>query len=209
MHFWLRVGRTLMAKRPLDPPGPVTDSLTLATKSATGDKAAYGALMRHWQQPLWRIAKRYTGDAGESEDIVQEVFVAFWRTLTKPESGDSSIPRDVGAFLRRATLNACRDWSRRRAVRAFFFSAIPFDPTRDQATPQLDPSSQTTDLETLEHLIAQLPTGLKGPLILCALEGLGQKEAAVVLGLSQKAVETRVARAKQMLRRKWPMVPTA
>ena len=209
MHFWLRVGRTLMAKRPLDPPEPVTDSLALSVQAAAGDKAAYGALMRLWQQPLWRIAKRYTGDAGESEDIVQEVFVAFWRTLTKPETEGSAVPRDVGAFLRRATLNACRDWSRRRAVRAFFFSAVPLDPARDQATPQQDLANQTTDLETLENLIAQLPTGLKGPLILCALEGLGQKEAALVLGLSQKAVETRVARAKQMLRRKWPMVPTA
>jgi DNA-directed RNA polymerase specialized sigma24 family protein len=37
---------------------------------------------------------------------------------------------------------------------------------------------------------------------------LGQKEAAVVLGLSQKAVETRVARAKQMLRKKWAIAPT-
>lgn len=197
-----------MAKRPLDPPEPVTNSLTLATKAAVGDKAAYGALMRQWQRPLWRIAKRYTGDAGESEDIVQEVFVAFWRTLTKPDTGGATIPRDVGAFLRRATLNACRDWSRRRAVRGFFFSAIPLDPARDQATPQPDLANQITDLETLEHLIAQLPAGLKGPLILCALEGLGQKEAAVVLGLSQKAVEARVARAKQMLRKKWPIAPT-
>jgi RNA polymerase sigma-70 factor (ECF subfamily) len=40
---------------------------------------------------------------------------------------------------------------------------------------------------------------LKAPLILTILEGLSQQEAADLLGLTAKAVETRVRRARRAL----------
>ena len=47
--------------------------------------------------------------------------------------------------------------------------------------------------------IAALPASLKEPLLLTAIEGLSHKEAGRLLGLSPKAVEMRVYRAKQAL----------
>jgi RNA polymerase sigma factor CnrH len=193
-----------MAKRLLDHGDLATESHPLAVKAATGDKAAFGTLVRLWQDPMWRVARRYTGDSGESEDIVQGVWVSFWRTLIKAGGDGSAIPQDVGAFLRRATLNACRDWSRRRAVRAFFFRAVPLDSTRHAKDYLDDTGDQSYELATLDHLVTRLPANLKAPLILCAIEGMGQREAALVLGLTPKAVEARVARAKQQLQKMWP-----
>ena len=56
-----------------------------------------------------------------------------------------------------------------------------------------------TALKALDQAIAALPAALKDPLVLTVLEGLSQKEAGVVLGLSAKAVEVRVYRAKRQL----------
>jgi RNA polymerase sigma factor CnrH len=175
------------------------DDSDLATRAARGDRMAYGALVRIWQSPLWRIARRYTGDAGEAEDLVQDVFVAFWRRLN--EAGP---PANVGSYLRRATVNACRDWSRRRAVRAFFFRAVPLDDWQHGQSSSAPDNSQDGELSTLDALIAELPAGLKEPLILCALEGLNHKQAGDVLGLTAKAIENRIGRAKMRLRTKWP-----
>ena len=47
--------------------------------------------------------------------------------------------------------------------------------------------------------IPQLPAQLKEPLILCAVDGLSQADAAAVLGISEKAVETRIRRARARL----------
>jgi RNA polymerase sigma factor CnrH len=171
----------------------------LAARAAHGDRLAYGALMRAWQSPLWRIARRYTGDAGEAEDLVQDVFVAIWRRLN-----DSGSPANVGSYLRRATLNACRDWSRYRAVRAFFFRAAPLDEAQHGQGLATSDNNKDRELSTLDTLIAALPAGLKEPLILCALEGLNHKQAGDVLGLTAKAVESRISRAKVHLRTKWP-----
>jgi RNA polymerase sigma factor (sigma-70 family) len=59
----------------------------------------------------------------------------------------------------------------------------------------------TTDeaLGRLDSAIASLPPRLREPLILTVFENLSHREAAQMLRISEKAVETRVYRAKQHL----------
>jgi RNA polymerase sigma factor CnrH len=181
-----------------DKPAMVDEDHAWATSAAGGDRAAFGRLMRRWEHPVHRIARRWCGEASEAEDIAQTVFSSFWTAL---QSG--RIPANVGAFLRRSCLNACRDWSRRRSVRAFFFRADPIEGREHSlANPIGDQSSPSSEslLDELDRAIAALPEGLKGPLILCALDGLSQREAGDVLGLSAKAIENRIARARQQLK---------
>jgi RNA polymerase sigma factor (sigma-70 family) len=47
--------------------------------------------------------------------------------------------------------------------------------------------------------IANLPASLKEPLVLRTIEGMSQAETAQILGISEKAVEMRVYRARQKL----------
>lgn len=54
-------------------------------------------------------------------------------------------------------------------------------------------------MATVVRAISDLPAQLKEPLILCALDGLSQAEAALTLGISEKAVETRIRRARLRL----------
>ncbi|MBA3878024.1 MAG: RNA polymerase subunit sigma-24, partial [Anaerolinea sp.] len=48
--------------------------------------------------------------------------------------------------------------------------------------------------------LASLPTNLKEPLILSAFDGWPQAAIGDFLGISEKAVETRISRARQRLR---------
>jgi RNA polymerase sigma-70 factor (ECF subfamily) len=68
--------------------------------------------------------------------------------------------------------------------------------------PAPDAEAQTADareLARVEAAIAKLPTGLKEALILTAIEGQSQADAAATLGVSEKAVEVRVYRARKKL----------
>jgi RNA polymerase sigma-70 factor (ECF subfamily) len=65
-----------------------------------------------------------------------------------------------------------------------------------------DPLKETEgreELSALEKAIGELPEDLKNPLILTALEGHSQAEAAALLGISQKAVEMKIYRARKLL----------
>jgi len=176
------------------------DDPTLVRLALGGEEVAFSALMSRHKDALYRFVRRYVGDADEALDLVQEAFVAAWAALDRYDAA-----RPFPVWLRRIALNKCRDWSRRRRVRRFFFGATPL---------QADASASASDerggdevvatearLARLDEAIAELPPALKEPLLLTLFEDLTQQEAARMLGISAKAVETRVYRAKAKLRR--------
>lgn len=174
------------------------DDASLVARALQGEQNAFTALMRRHKEMLYRFVRAYVGDADESYDLVQESFVAAWSALPRFDP-----QRPFHVWLRRIALNKCRDWERRRAVRRFFFTAqsldaAGLDPPAVQAThaEAIEPR-----LAALDAAIAKLPAALRAPLILTQLDGLAHKDAAALLGISSKAVETRVYRAKALLAR--------
>jgi len=60
-------------------------------------------------------------------------------------------------------------------------------------------AERVEELIALEKVISQLPEDLKSAFILTVLEDRPQAETADLLGISLKAVETRVYRARKLL----------
>jgi RNA polymerase sigma factor CnrH len=177
-------------------PAACTDG-ELAALTLAGRQAAFAEIMKRHREPIYRMIRGYVGSSEEALDLVQESFVAAYKRL---DSYDQARP--LRAWLARIAINKCRDWSRRRAVRAFLFSAAP---VHDEAfladpTPPLDEAAaDREELDRLWRAIAELPRNLKEPLVLRVIDELSQAEVAAVLRISEKAVETRVYRARKRL----------
>ena len=175
------------------PPG-ARDDAALAAAVIAGDSRAFTELMRRHKEAIYRFIRRYVGDADEAYDLLQETFAAAWSALPAFDSA-----RPMRAWLRRIALNKCRDWSRRRFVRRFFFTAAPINNSANViAASDADPE-QERRLADLDRQIASLPAGLKEPLLLTQFEGLSHKDAALILNISPKAVEMRIYRARAQL----------
>ncbi len=170
----------------------------LATRSRDRNSAAFAMLMRRYETRIYRLIRSHIGNSDEALDLVQESFVAAWLAL---KSYDPARP--FGTWLARIAINKSRDWGRRRAVRKFFVFAAPL---ADDAL-QIPDAGVGIDVAAADRqrmlavarAIPQLPAQLKEPLILCAVDGLSQADAATVLGISEKAVETRIRRARARL----------
>lgn len=83
-----------------------------------------------------------------------------------------------------------------------FAFARPLDEALNIGDSAPDPEmalNSAREIERMRTALAALPGKLKDPLILCAIEGLSQDEAAGLLWVSRKAVETRIHRAKKKL----------
>lgn len=178
--------------------GAAESDADLVRRARAGEQKAFTLLMgrhKHW---LYRFVRRYVGDADEAYDVVQEAFVSALSNL-----GRYDPERPFEAWLRRIALNKCRDRARRDAVRrAFGLSRRGPEETEAVADPAAgadEALGAQAALGALETAIAALPPALKEPLVLTVLEGLPQKEAGALLGLSAKAVEVRVYRAKRQL----------
>jgi RNA polymerase sigma-70 factor (ECF subfamily) len=170
----------------------------LVRRARAGEQRAFSLLMgrhKHW---LYRFVRRYVGDADEAYDVVQDAFVSAMSNLNRYDPD-----RPFEAWLRRIALNKCRDRGRRDAVRrAFGLSRRGPEETEAVADPAAgadETLGAQAALGALDRAIAGLPPALKEPLVLTILEGLSQKDAGALLGLSPKAVEVRVYRAKRLL----------
>jgi len=171
------------------------DDAALVAAVLAGDQRAFTQLMRRHKDSLYRFVRGYVGDAGETHDLVQEAFVAAWTALGRYDGR-----RSFGIWLKRIAINKCRDWRRRRAVRQFFYKAEDINrPGLDVVEPTPVEDDREAGLARLDNAIAALPSNLKEPLLLSLTEDLSHREIGAALGLTAKAVEVRIYRAKRAL----------
>lgn len=180
-------------------PADAPSDAELARRAAGGDDRAYAELVSRHKEGLHRLLRRYLGDAEEAREAAHEAFIAAWSALARYDP-----QRPFGAWLRTIAVNKARDRGRRRAFRRLVFGDRPPEDTVARHHP--DPAAAPDEallrqerLALLDRAIARLPDALKGPLLLTAIEGCSQQETAEILGLSVKAVETRVYRARRTL----------
>ncbi|MBN8483893.1 MAG: RNA polymerase sigma factor [Sphingomonadales bacterium] len=156
--------------------------------------------MGRYKGPVFRLIRSNVGDPEEALDILQECFVSAFTNIGKydPE-------RPFRVWIARIALNKCRDWARRRAVRSFFSLARPIAADEDFESDVPSPEREAqgrAELAEVERAIAGLPLPLREVLTLRTIEELSQVETAAILGISEKAVETRLYRARTQLKAK-------
>lgn len=170
----------------------------LAALAHRGREAAFAELFARHRSRVYRLILNNVADADEALDLVQETFLSAHRALGRYDAA-----RPMAGWLATIALNKCRDWSRRRTVRRWLWRARPIEDVADtlgDGAPGQDAAAADRDrLTRLRAAIAELPAALREPLVLCAVEGASQGEAAAILGISAKAVETRLRRARQRL----------
>ena len=176
--------------------GDESDAEVVALALA-GRQDAFRELLARYREPIYRFIRASTGDAQEALDLTQDTFVAAFAAL-----GRFDRSRPLLTWLRRIALNKCRDWGRRRRLRTMLWRTAQIDAAHDVPDDAIAPDVQAadrTELARVNAAIVRLPARLRETLILRTVEGLGQAETADVLGISEKAVETRLYRARSKL----------
>ncbi len=169
----------------------------LAALALAGRQAAYRELLGRHRASVFRLVRGNTGDDDAALDVTQEAFIAAFAAL---KSYDGTRP--FKTWVSRIALNKCRDRARRRAVRRFFSFALPLEAAAaiaDESIPADQQISDRAELARVKEAISKLPMAIREPLILRTIEGLTQAETAQVLSISEKAVESRLYRARNKL----------
>ena len=176
----------------------------LAAFALGGQERAYREFLRRYRDPVYRLVRGTIRDSEEALDVTQESFVAAFAALKRYDR-----ERPFKLWISRIAINKCRDWARRRAVRSFFTRALPIEDAFDLANDDASPETQTGDRAEFARVsaaITRLPAKLREVLVLRAIEDMTQAEAADALSVTEKAVETRLYRARlalnEMLREK-------
>ncbi len=159
-----------------------------------GDQRAFAVLVTRHVKKFHAAAYRMCSDAHESEDIVQEAFLKLW---SKPQMWDPSRGAKFSTWFYRIITNLAIDRMRRKKPVAVGEVIDVFADTRAN---QEDMVYENQRQAALEGAIQTLPDRQKAALNLCFYEGLSNREAADILGVSVKALESLLVRAKTALK---------
>jgi RNA polymerase sigma-70 factor (ECF subfamily) len=167
----------------------------LAGLIATGDRRAFGEIVRRHGGRLRSLALRFSGGAGEADDIVQETFLSFWRTAGRWQPGGPPL----GAYLTRIAVNRAIDGDRRRRVRRFFGIEAAVEVADPQPATDAKLESKRA-LAAVAKDIAALPARQRAAILLAADGDRSNMEIGAAMGLSEGAVEQLLVRARRTLR---------
>lgn len=172
--------------------GPTDEDLALLV--AEGDQLAFAQLMQRHLSRTVAIAQRVLMRRSEAEDVAQDVFLKFWR---QPESFDPGKAK-FSTWIYRVTINRALDIARKVKPGTL---ADDFD-APDPAPSAFEGIVKQERKAALVQTIATLPERQRAALGLSYQAEMPDADAAASLGITVKAYESLLVRARRTLREK-------
>lgn len=169
-----------------------------------GEPLAFCAVMRRYNQPLFRVARAIMADDAEAEDVVQESYARAFAAIDgfRGEAG-------LGTWLTRIVINESRGRLRRRRPQVGLDQVernqeagalvLGFPGGRVMDDPEID-VARAEVRRLLERAVDGLSEPFRLVFILRDIEDRSVEETADLLGIRPETVRTRLYRARRQLR---------
>jgi RNA polymerase sigma-70 factor (ECF subfamily) len=164
-----------------------------------GDDSALVGLMKRWEVPVKAVLLRLGVPSAGVEDVAQDAFVRLYEQRARFRLGCAFKPwfLTIAGNLGR---NALR-WSARHPETSYELAKEGGNDFADTSSGSpIKAAEQSGRAAQVRAAVAALPESLRAVVVCVELEDLSYADAAMVLGCSVKAVETRLYRARQELR---------
>jgi RNA polymerase sigma-70 factor (ECF subfamily) len=182
------------------------DERELVRRCREGSEAAYAELVRAHRGRLYALAYRLTNDNGLAEDVVQETFLAAFRSIEKVEPNPSLSP-----WLNTIAIRTARRVAGRRAARpvsSLDRATHDDDPSTFEPAPRPgdvsgDPFEAAQAAEIRREIaaaIGELPFKHRVAVVLRFVMGLDYAEAAAMAGVPLNSFKSDLLRGTRALR---------
>ncbi len=161
-----------------------------------GEVQAFEGIVRRWQGPLVNMAWRYCRDRGRAEEMAQEAFLRAWRGLAgwRRESSFSTWLFALAANVFRSELQ------RFPAVN------VPMEEAAEPAGPatQHEGLARKQSDDAVRRAVLALPKRYREPVVLYYFHEMDVAAASRTMGLPEGTVKARLARGRDLLRKRFP-----
>ena len=176
------------------------DEKDLVQKSREGNEEAYGVLVERYKTKVFNMAYSLTLNREVADDLAQEVFIKAYYALPRFKGKAA-----FSTWIHQITVNHTRDYLRKSSR----MKQVPFEETKsehstheDQAEKREREEESAWRKKIVHEAIATLPEKYRTILSLRDIQGLPYEEISLVLNISPGTVDSRLHRARKMLKKK-------
>lgn len=173
-------------------------------KAVNGDAAAFEQLVLRYQAPIYNLCLRITGNAEDAADMTQEAFIKAWRSLDT-----FHFEAAFSTWLYRLASNTCLDFLRGQKRRPLLSLTVEDDDGDAQTlnVPDPAPTPETAliaaeEMALLSQALSHLEPEQRQIIALRVVNDLSYTEIAQIMELKEGTVKSRLARARDNLRKK-------
>ena len=154
------------------------------------DRLAQKKLYLHYADKLMNISLRYARDVHEAKDILQSAFIKIFTKISDFTIGEGSFE----GWMSRIVVNEALQLYRKNK-KIFYGETEIYD-----LSLTIEASAvQDLEAEDILNLLKQLPDGYRVVFNLSVVEGYNHKEIGEILGITESASRSQLARAKKSL----------
>jgi RNA polymerase sigma-70 factor (ECF subfamily) len=152
---------------------------------------AFSTLVTRHSDRFYSLSYRTLFNQSDAEDIVQESFLKLWR---KPELWQEKRSSKFTTWFYRIIVNACYDLNKKKSSQEIPLVGDEYEQVSD------DQDSSHQQVSAIEAAIKNLPERQRLALNLCFYEELSNTDAAEVMGIRLKALQSLIMRGKAALK---------
>ena len=176
----------------------------LIRRAAKGDEQAFEKLLLAHEKNVYNLCYRMAGNPDDALDLSQEAFLKAWRALSTYQFDAA-----FSTWLFRIASNACIDFLRAKKRRNDVSLTMEDENDGEEKElsvpdPELLPEEQLLAKEQQQAVLRAmdaLPPDHREILQLRVIENLPYEEIADILGVKVGTVKSRLARARNLLRK--------
>ncbi|MCM1120533.1 MAG: RNA polymerase sigma factor [bacterium] len=158
----------------------------LVLKMRGGDEKALETFVEKYYPAILRYCRLHIDDRGYAEDMAQETFARFFRTLRQYRHYGKA-----ANYLYAIAANVCRDYYRQNQNRELPMEQLP---------ETCDAGAESTELGVqMRMAFDSLPDELREVAVLYFAQERKQKDIAAALGIGLPLVKYRIGRARELL----------
>ncbi len=176
------------------------EDVTLVRQAQQGSRGAFEELVKRYERKVFHLAYGFVQDRATADDLAQEVFIKAYFALAK-----FHFKSEFGTWLYRIAVNHIKDHlrktARKKEVSLEEVAELPVI-GGDEIKEREDMRIQDERKKIIFRVLAALPEKYRTILTLRDVRGLSYEEVASTLAVSPGTVDSRLHRARKMLRKK-------
>jgi RNA polymerase sigma-70 factor (ECF subfamily) len=170
---------------------------TLVQRSKEGDEKAFSALVNKYKTKVFRLVFSLIHDRDIADDLAQEAFIKAYLVLPK-----FRLESEFGTWLYRITVNHTKDYLRKKTrAKEIHLDDLAIAQEKEILTEEGE-QEEKQKRRILYKILEELPEKHQLIITLRDIQGFSYKEIAKILKISSGTVDSRLHRARKMLRKK-------